>query len=137
MQKSCTGDHYAVPIFILFIKFHNPKEPCKEETEKRASSFLPPPMSSLRFHFILLSCPSFFLNYFYLLTYLDGAIPALHSLKLVPRPATCPGAISKAYGHHHLEKNNEPDPIVANSENYDSVVKSSKCFTQSVCFSFL
>lgn len=43
VQKSCTGNQYKVPIFILFIRFHDPKELCKWETEKRASSFLPPP----------------------------------------------------------------------------------------------
>lgn len=58
---------------ILFFRFHNPKELCGEgKTKKRASSFLPPPMSFIKFHFILLLL--FLKKCFYLLAYLDAAI---------------------------------------------------------------
>lgn len=49
--------------------------------------------------------------------YLDDTFPALGSLELGSQEGyqPWPGAISKAYVHHHLEKKNEPYRIEANS----------------------
>lgn len=89
MQKSCAGDHYEVPIFILFIRFHNPKEPHREEENEKSVliSASSPALFKTSFYFAVTP----FLNYFYLLTYLDDTFPTLRSLELAPRQATSHG----------------------------------------------
>lgn len=92
---------------ILFIRFHNPKEPCGEgETEKRESSFLPPPMSFLKFHFILLSL---FKELFLCTCIFRCCNPAPQDSELAHRQATSHSLeqSEKRVHHHHPEKDNK------------------------------
>lgn len=118
---------------ILFIRFHNPKEPCEEgENKKRASSLLPSPTSFIKFHFILLSL---FKKLFLFTCIFRCCNPALQSSELACRQATS----------HSLEQSEKPVSTTTlrgtvshtetKSENHNSVRKLQRqSFTQLFCF---
>lgn len=123
LQHSC---------IILFIRFHNPEEPYEEgETKKRASSFLPPPMSFIKFHFIL---PPLYQKLFLITCIFRCCNPALQSSELACRQATS----------HSLEQSEKPMSTTlrrtvshteTKSENHNSMRNlQRRSFTQLFCF---